>query len=202
ELVEAREPLAALLELDRLADSPRAQDADVQVVRGKAEHGVGQLGPAFADFAAAARQGPSSLDEGALAALVDLLPSQAFPAVWRPALVKLLGEELGRSVALEVRPALSSPKARSRNDALQVLELAGVARDEDRLAVSRADLADSRARCSVRKAAVRRLARVPGAEAESLLARTASEPRACGRAEARDASRKRQDARVAAAQPR
>src|SRR5437762_3070725 len=91
-LVAAREPLAALLELDRLAESPRAQDADVQVVRGKAEHALGQLGPAFADFAAAARQDPAALDPGAIAALVDLLESEAFPAVWRPALVKLLGE--------------------------------------------------------------------------------------------------------------
>src|SRR5207237_393531 len=34
-LLESREPLAALVELDRLADSPRAQDAEVQIVRGK-----------------------------------------------------------------------------------------------------------------------------------------------------------------------
>ena len=202
ELLAAREPLAALLELDRLADSPRAQDADVQVVRGKAEHAVGQLGPAFADFAAAAKQDPSALDEGAIAALVDLLQSEAFPGIWRPSLVKLLGEDLGRAVAPEVRPLLSSPHARSRDDALQVLELAGVARDEDRLVVSRADLADPRAPCSVRKPAVRRLSRVHGAEAESLLARAAGEPRSCGRAEARDASRKRQEARIATAPPR
>src|SRR5207245_863231 len=57
-LLESREPLAALVEPDRLADSPRAQDAEVQVVRGKAEHALGQLGPAFADFAAAVKQEP------------------------------------------------------------------------------------------------------------------------------------------------
>ncbi len=200
-LIAAREPLAALLELDRLADSPRAQDPDVQVVRGKAEHGVGQLGPAFADFAAAARQDPAALDPGAITALVDLLESEAFPAIWRPALVKLLGEDLGRPVAAEVHPLLSSPRARARDDALHVLELAGVAKDEDRLQTSRADLADPRASCAVRKAAVRRLALVPGAEAEALLARAAG-ARSCGAAEARDANRRRRDSRIATAQPR
>jgi len=201
-LVAAREPLAALLELDRLADSPRAQDADVQVVRGKAEHAIGQLGPAFADFAAAAKQDPATLDAGAIAALVDLLESEAFPVVWRPALVKLLGEDLGRAVADEVRPVLSSPRARSRDDALHVLELAGVARDDVRLAVSRADLADPRSSCGVRKSALRRLALVRGTEAESLLAKAAAEPKSCGSAEARDAARRRRDGQVAAAQPR
>lgn len=58
EMVERRQPLAALSQLDVLADSPRATDAAVQVIRGKAEHALGQMGPAFSDFAAAARQDP------------------------------------------------------------------------------------------------------------------------------------------------
>jgi serine/threonine-protein kinase len=198
-LVEAREPLAALLELDRLADSPRAQHPDVQVVRGKAEHALGQLGPAFADFAAAAKQDPGAIDEGAFAALIDLVDSEAFPALWRPALVKLLGEDLGRPAARAVRRLLSSQRARIRDDALQVLELAGAASDDDRLAVSRIDLLDARASCSARKAAVRRLALVAGSEAETLLGKAAADPKACGSAEARDAVRRRQSTRVASA---
>ena len=197
-LVAAREPLAALVELDRLADSPRAQDADVQVVRGKAEHVLGQLGPAFADFAAAARQDPGALDEGAFAALADLLESEAFPAVWRPALISLLGEDLGSGAAAEVRRVLASSRSRARNDALHVLELAGLATEDDRLAVSGADLQDARAPCAARKSAVRRLALVPGGEAEALLAKAAAERRACGGAEARDAVRRRHGARIAA----
>jgi serine/threonine protein kinase, bacterial len=196
-LIEAREPLAALAELDRLADSPRAQEASVQVVRGKAEHALGQLGPAFADFAAAAREDPRALDPGAIAALADLLESEAFPQVWRPALLKLLGEQLGRAAAPAVRQVLRSDRARSRGDALHVLELAGAASDQDRLTAARADLLDGRTSCAVRKSAVRRLALVGGGEAEALLSHVASEPRACGAAEARDALRRRQAAKVA-----
>ena len=198
-LLEAREPLAALLELDRLADSPRAQDPDVQVVRGKAEHALGQLGPAFADFAAAAKQDPRAIDHGALAALIDLLESEAFPPVWRPPLVKVLGEDLGRPAATEVRRLLSSPRARTRGDALEVLELAGAATDDDRLSVSRTDLLDARSSCAARKSAVRRLALVRGDESEALLARAAADAKACGAAQARDAVRRRHSARVAEA---
>lgn len=198
-LLEAREPLAALLELDRLADSPRAQDPDVQVVRGKAEHALGQLGPAFADFAAAAKQDSRAIDEGALAALIDLLESDAFPPVWRPPLVKLLGEDLGTPAATEARRLLSSPRARSRGDALEVLELAGEATDDDRLLVSRTDLEDARSSCAARKSAVRRLALVTGDEAEALLARAAADAKACGAAQARDAVRRRHGSRVAEA---
>src|SRR5207253_1519926 len=53
QMLVARAPLAALAELDKLSDSPRSKSAQVQVVRGKAEHALGQLGMAFADFAAA-----------------------------------------------------------------------------------------------------------------------------------------------------
>lgn len=195
-LLESREPLAALVELDRLADSPRAQDAEVQVVRGKAEHALGQLGPAFADFAAAAKQDRRALDDGAISALADLLDAEAFPAVWRPALLRLLGEEVGRAAAPAVRRLLSSERAAARDDALQVLELSGSATNADRIAVARADLRDPRVSCAARKSAVRRLAVAAGSEAEALLSR-AAEARACGSVEARDALRRRQGAKVA-----
>ena len=198
-LLEAHEPFAALLELDRLADLPRAQDPEVQVVRGKAEHALGQLGPAFADFAAAARQDPDAIDAETVVALVDLLQSEAFPPLWRPALVRVLGDDLGQKAAPEVRRLLPSSRAATRGDALHALELAGVATDDDRLAVSRADLLDARTSCAARKSAVRRLALVPGGEAETLLARAAAEAKACGAAEARDAVRRRQSTRIAQA---
>ena len=195
-LLESREPMAALAELDRLADSPRANDPEVQIVRGKAEHALGQLGPAFADFAAAAKRDPRSLDAGAIAALADLLDSEAFPPVWRPPLLKLLGEQMGRAAAPALRELLSSERARSRDDALHVLEVSGAATDEDRLTVARADLLDPHASCAARRTAVRRLALVTGGEAGALLA-GAAEARACGSAEARDALRRRQNAKVA-----
>ncbi len=198
-LLQAHEPLAALLELDRLADSPRANDPDVQVVRGKAEHAVGQLGPAFADFAAAAKRDPGAIDDEAVAALIDLLESEAFPALWRPALIKVLGEDVGRPAAEAARRLLSSSRMWSRDRGLEVLELAGAATDDDRLAVSRLDLLDPRSTCAGRKSSVRRLALVAGAEAQTLLARVAADPRACGAAEARDAVRRRQLTRMAAA---
>src|SRR5262249_57025289 len=69
DLLEAREPLAALAELDRLADLPRASEPHVAVLRGKAEHALGRLGLAFADFAAAAQQDPLTIDGAAIAAL-------------------------------------------------------------------------------------------------------------------------------------
>ena len=195
-LLESREPLAALVELDRLADSPRAQDAEVQIVRGKAEHALGQLGPAFADFAAAVKQDPRALDDGAISALAELLDSEAFPAVWRPALLKLLGEQVGRAAAPAVRRLLASERAAARDDALHVLELSGSATNADRIAVARADLRDPRISCAARRSAVRRLTAAAGSEAEALLAR-AAEARACGSVEARDALRRRQGAKVA-----
>ena len=190
ELIEARQPLAALAELDRIAESPRANEAAVQVVRGKAEHALGQAGPAFADFAAAAQKNPGALDAGALAALVDDLDSETFPPLWRPALLQLLGGQVGRRSAPAVRRLLGSPRAQSRDDALQTLELAGAATDTDRLAAARADLADPRASCAGRIEAVRRLALVGDARAEALLAQAAS-AKSCGAAEARDLLRHR-----------
>jgi serine/threonine-protein kinase len=198
-LLQAREPLAALTELDRLADTPRAHEPDVQVVRGKAEHALGQLGPAFADFAAAVRQDPRAIDAGAIADLADLMESETFPPVWRPALERLLGEQIGRPAAPAVRRLLSSSRARTRDDALRLLEVMGEATDADRLAAARAHLLDPRVSCAARRAAVRRLGLVEANEADSLLSRVASEGRACGSAEARDSLRRRQAAKVAEA---
>lgn len=199
EMVERRQPLAALSQLDALADSPRANDAAVQVIRGKAEHALGQLGPAFADFAAAARQDPRVIDQGAIDALVDELDAETFPKVWRPALIRLLGERIGRPAAPAVRRLLRSQRAASREDALLVLELQGTATDDDRLVIARADLGDAHASCAARKAAARRLALVSDPQAEALLTRTAASRKSCGSAEARDALRRRRHARLAEA---
>src|SRR5205814_7353529 len=89
-LLQARQPLAALAALDRLADSPRASEARVEVLRGKAEHALGKLGLSFADFAAAAQQDPLALDDAAISALCDQLDAETFPAPWPPALIRLL----------------------------------------------------------------------------------------------------------------
>lgn len=192
ELVQEREPLAALAELDRVAATPLANDPRVQVVRGKAEHALGQQGLAFADFAAAAEQDPQALDDEAVTALADQLDAETFPPLWRRALVRLLGESVGRRCAPAVLRILASPRADSRDAALEVLELSGAATDAERLQVARADLADPHSSCARQKAAVRRLSLVGDPQAEELLA---SWRGSCGSAEARDALRRR--ARVA-----
>src|SRR5207249_1176736 len=104
-LLESREPLAALVELDRLADSPRAQDAEVQIVRGKAEHALGQLGPAFADFAAAVKQDPRALDDGAISALAELLDPRISCAARRSAVRRLAVAAGSEAEALLARAA-------------------------------------------------------------------------------------------------
>lgn len=197
--LSSRQPLPALTELDRLADTPRAQEPEVQVLRGKAEHALGQLGPAFADFAAAAAQDPAALDAGAISDLASLLDSETFPSLWRPALERLLAEQIGSPAAPAVRRLLSSPRPGTREDALRVLEAMGEASDADRLALARSRLADPHLSCASRRALVRKLGVVQGDEARSLLQRIAGEGHACGSAEARDSLRRRQAARVAEA---
>ena len=196
ELLALHKPVAALAELDKLADSPRANDPAVQVVRGKAEHQLGQLGLAFSDFAAAAQRDPSALDGEALSALADELDAETFPPVWRPALVRLLGQAVGKPCAPAVRRLLASSRSTSRTAALEVLELAGAATDADRLEVARADLGDARSGCAARKDSVRRLALVSDGQADALLRKTASGS-GCGSADARDALRRRQRSRLA-----
>ena len=188
EMLASREPLAALAELDRLAASPRANEPMVQVVRGKAEHALGQLGLAFADFAAAAKQDPRAIDDAAVQALADELDAESFPSIWRRALVRVLGETLGRRSAPAVRRLLASPRTESRDGALEVLELAGAATDIDRLAVARTDLADPRTDCAARTRIARRLALVSDSAAAQMLE---SWQGACGATEARDALRRR-----------
>lgn len=190
-LLESREPLAALAELDRLADSPRASQPAVEVLRGKAEHALGKLGLSFADFAAAAQQDPMALDDGAIAALCEQLDSETFPPQWRPALVRLLGERVGRRAGPSLRKLLRSSRAASRNDALEALELAGAATDADRLAAAEAELSDPHSACPGRREAVRRLAIVTDPRATALLT-SAADSKSCGAPEARDALRRRQ----------
>ena len=196
EMVQARQPLAALAELDRIAGTPRANLPQVQVVRGKAEHLLGQLGLAFSDFAAAAQQDPRALDDPALAALADDLDAEAFPPLWRPALVKLLGETVGRRSAPAVRRLLNSPRAETRENVLQVLEVSAAATDADRIAVARAAAGDAHVSCAARTAAARRLSLVGDPQAEQLLASWRS---GCGAAEARDALRRRARSKMALA---
>jgi serine/threonine-protein kinase len=196
ELLDLRQPVAALSELDRLAETSRAHDPRVEVVRGKAEHALGQFGLAFSDFAEAAQQDPRALDVTALAALADELDSEAFPALWRPALIRLLGETVGRPAAAAVRPLLASPHARSRGDALEVLELAGAATDDERVGVATVDLNDEHAGCAAHERAVQRLAQVTDPRAEKLLTKVAWGT-GCGGAQARDALRRYRRAHVA-----
>jgi len=71
QMLVGKAPLAVLAELDKLSDSPRSRSAQVQVLRGKAEHALGQLGMAFADFAAALDADASVADGEVVRALVD-----------------------------------------------------------------------------------------------------------------------------------
>jgi hypothetical protein len=84
---------------------------------------------------------------------------------------------------------LASPLPRTRDDALQVLELSGAASDDDRLRVAEADLGDPRAPCISRREAVQRLSVVHDPRAERLLEQAAWST-GCGGAQARDALRR------------
>jgi serine/threonine-protein kinase len=186
-LLFERQPLAALAELDKLADTPDARAPSVALVRGKAFQAVGNLGLAFSDFAVALEAG--SRDEAALRALADDLDAESFPRSYRPALLKLLGEKAGRSAAPAVRRLLGSPRARTRRDAMQVLELAGAVTDADRLEVARADLADAATPCELRRQGVQRLEMVRDAAGQKLLEATAAS-KLCASREASDALRR------------
>lgn len=187
ELLIERQPLAALTELDKLADVPDARTPAVALVRGKAYQALGNLGLAFSDFALAVEAG--SRDHGALRALADDLDDESFPRSFRPALVKLLGEKVGRSAAPEVRSLLGSARAQTRRDAMQVLELAGAVTDLDRLEVARADLAYPATPCELRKQAVQRLAMVRDPSGRQIL-QVAAASKMCGAREAADALRR------------
>ena len=186
-LLAERQPLAALAELDKLADTPQANAPAVELVRGRAYQALGNLSLAFADFAAAV--GAGSRDEAALRALADDLDAESFPRNYRPALLQLLGGTAGASAAPAVRRLISSPRGRTRRDALQVLELAGAATDQDRLQVARADLADPAAPCELRRQAVQHLALSRDASAQKALEAVAAS-RLCGAREAGEALRR------------
>ncbi len=186
QLLQSRQPLAVLAELDKVADQPEAHEARVATLRGKAEHQLGQLAMAFADFSSV---DPDSLDEPALRALADELDAESFPRRYRPALVRFLGERVGLRAAPAVRTLLGSSHGQARRDALEVLELSGAATPADRLQVARADLADLHAPCRARIRAVARLAVEPNEGARTLLQESA-QGKACGASQARDALRR------------
>jgi len=199
QMLIAKAPLAALAELDKLSDSPRSRSAQVQVLRGRAEHALGQLGMAFADFAAALDADASVADAEVVRALMDDLESEAFPLQWRPALVRVLGERVGAPAAEPLRGIVRSQHGRPRREALEALELMGQARDEDRLALATAELSDKAAPCPAILNAVRVLV-VAGTEpAQALLSRTAAEKRRCGSREAADALRRLERSKIQAA---
>jgi class 3 adenylate cyclase len=198
QMLVAKAPLAALAELDKLNDSPRARSAQVQVLRGKAEHALGQLGMAFADFAAALDIDPSVADAEVVRALVDDFESEAFPLQWRPALVRILGERVGAPAADPLRAIVRSQHRRARREALEALELMGQARDDDRLALATAELSDQAAPCPSVLNAVRVLVVAGTERAQALLARTAAEKRRCGSREAADALRRLERAKAQA----
>lgn len=188
EMLAELQPLAALAELDKLADKPESRAPAVVLVRAKAYQSMGNLGLAFSDFAAALEAG--SRDDGALRALADDLDAESFPRSFRPALLKLLGEKGGRSAAPAVRRLLDSPRATTRRDAMQVLELAGAVTDHDRLEVARADLGDAATPCELRRQAVQRLAMVRDPKALKILEVTAA-TKLCAAREAADTLRRR-----------
>jgi serine/threonine-protein kinase len=190
QMLVAKAPLAALAELDKLSESPRSRTAQVQVLRGKAEHGMGQLGMAFADFAAALDADATVADPEVVRALVDDLESEAFPLQWRPALVRVLGERVGALAAEPLRGIVRSQHGRPRREALEALELMGQARDEDRLALATSELSDKAAPCPAILNAVRVLVVAGTERAQALLTKTAAEKRRCGSREATDALRR------------
>jgi class 3 adenylate cyclase len=196
QMLVAKAPLAALAELDKLNDSPRARGAQVQILRGKAEHALGQLGMAFADFAAALDTDAGVSDPEVVRALIDDLESEAFPLQWRPALVRILGERVGVPAAEPLRAIVRSQHSRARREALEALELMGQAHDEDRLALATADLSDRTATCPAVLNAVRVLVVAGTERAQALLARTAAEKRRCGSREAMDALRRLERAKA------
>ena len=171
----------------------------MQVVRGKAEHALGQAGMAFADFAAALDADSSVADPNVVRALVDDLESEAFPLQWRPALVRILGERVGSPAAQPLRTVVRSQRSRARREALEALELMGQATDEDRLALATAELSDKAAACPAVLNAVRVLVVAGTERAHALLARTAAENRRCGSREAADALRRLDRAKAQAA---
>ena len=201
QMLVGKAPLAALAELDKLSDSPRSRSAQVQVLRGKAEHALGQLGMAFADFAAALDADATVADPEVVRALVDDLESEAFPLQWRPTLVRILGERVGAPAADALRGIVRSQHGRPRREALEALELMGQARDEDRLALASAELSDKAAPCPAVLNAVRVLVVAGTERAQALLSKTAAERRRCGSREAADALRRLERAKAQAGAP-
>ena len=190
QLLAQKAPLAALAELDKITDPHRAKTAAVAALRGKAEHAVGWVGMAFADFAAAIDDDATVADAEVVRALVDDLDSDAFPVQWRPALVRTLGEKIGGPASDAVRALIASKRGKARRDALEVLELMGRATDEDRISVATTDLQDKTASCPAVLSAVRVLGIAANDRAIDLLKQTSAETKRCGAREAKDALRR------------
>ena len=188
-LLTQKAPTAALAELDKLGGEPRARTPRVSVLRGKAEQELGQLGMAFADFAAALDEDKTVADAQVVRALVDDLDSDAFPVQWRSALVHTIAEKIGPPAADPLRGLTTAKMWRARRDALEALELMGRSRDEDRVAFAAADLRDKAASCPAVLAAVRVLGMAANEKAAALLREAAAEKR-CGSREAKDALRR------------
>ncbi|MFL5394311.1 MAG: adenylate/guanylate cyclase domain-containing protein [Myxococcales bacterium] len=188
-LLTQKAPTAALAELDKLGGEPRAKTAKVAVLRGKAEQELGQLGMAFADFAAALEDDKGVADAAVVRALVDDLDSDAFPVQWRSALVHTIADKIGAPAVEPLRALTNAKMWRTRRDALEALELMGKARDEDRVAFAAADLRDKAASCPAVLAAVRVLGMAATETAAKLLHEAAAEKR-CGAREAKDALRR------------
>jgi tetratricopeptide (TPR) repeat protein len=188
-LLTQKAPTAALAELDKLGGEPRAQAPQVSLLRGKAEQELGQLGMAFADFAAALDEDKTIADAQVVRALIDDLDSDAFPVQWRSALVHTIAEKVGAPAADPLRALTNAKMWRTRRDALDALELMGRARDDDRVAFAAADLRDHAASCPAVLAAVRVLGIAANETAVKLLHEAASQKR-CGAREAKDALRR------------
>jgi hypothetical protein len=197
-LLTQKAPTAALAELDKLGGEPRAKTPKVSILRGKAEQDLGQLGMAFADFAAALDEDKTVADAQVVRALVDDLDSDAFPVQWRSALVHTIADKIGVPATDPLRALTNARMWRTRRDALEALELMGKARDEDRVAFAASDLRDKAASCPAVLAAVRMLGIAANEKAIALLREAAAEKR-CGAREAKDALRRIE--RTAAAHP-
>jgi len=144
--------------------SAARQDPEVQVVRGKAEHALGQLGPAFADFR---RRRPAGSRRDRRRGRRRTRRSAPIGGVFTP-LAARSGEGArgqpgpeGRARGAPAPPLLAGHHPRRR------AARAGARRRGHRRRPPGgrpADLLDARASCAARKSAVRRLALVPGGE--------------------------------------
>ncbi|MFN7130714.1 MAG: protein kinase domain-containing protein [Myxococcales bacterium] len=191
-LLEQKQPKAALVELANALESapagasPKAL-APLKALQGRAQFATGEYDACYASFKEAAELDPATLREPELRVMVDLLDLDRFKK--REELVELLATRVGRRAEEPVRGLVFSKRPRTRNDALEVLEKIGRARDADRFAVVSADLAEKKVDCGYRKLAAKRLEMIGDEASVKLLQQLASE-RGCGQPEAQEALRR------------